>query len=191
MARPRTFDPNDVLDTARELFWRKGYQGTSFDDLTAETGLTKPSLYAAFGDKASLFLKVLDRYHETVLSRSAKALSGALTGEAAIEAWLTGFVGLCSGETGFRGCLSVNTATDGSIDDRALENSIARFNARLEKLVLSRLHADRAQFSDDFEPAATARTIMAIYFGLMVMAKQQPSSRQVRAIISQVKKLFA
>ena len=51
MARPRSFDPDEALDLARDVFWRKGFQGTSLDDITAATGLAKPSLYAAFGDK--------------------------------------------------------------------------------------------------------------------------------------------
>ena len=63
MARPRSFDPDEALDLARDVFWQKGFQGTSLDDVTAATGLAKPSLYAAFGDKNALFLKVLDRYH--------------------------------------------------------------------------------------------------------------------------------
>ena len=81
MARPRTFKPTDVLLAARKLFWRKGYQGTSFDDITEATGLTKPSLYAAFGDKASLFLKVLDDYHDQLVARSARIIAEAPTAQ--------------------------------------------------------------------------------------------------------------
>lgn len=190
MARPRTFDPDKVLDTARDIFWRKGYQGTSFDDITAETGLTKPSLYAAFGDKASLYLSVLDRYHEMLLALSANVLSSGPSARAAIDAWFTALLPFCSGVEGSKGCLSVNTATDGALDDEALEKSVAHFNSRLERLILSRLEADRAQFSDDFDPSAAARAIVAIYFGLMVMAKQAPSPKKVKSVIGQVAKLL-
>jgi TetR/AcrR family transcriptional regulator, transcriptional repressor for nem operon len=191
MARPRTFDPEEVLDSARDLFWRKGYQGTSFDDITAVTGLTKPSLYAAFGDKASLFLKVLDRYHDYLLAHSAKMLSSGPSARDAVEAWLMSLLPIYSGNEGDKGCLSVNTSTDGAIDDAAMSESISRFNSRLEHLLLSRLRADRAQFSPDFDAAAAARTIMAIYFGLNVMAKQAPSQKKVKAVIQQVAKLLA
>jgi TetR/AcrR family transcriptional repressor of nem operon len=190
MARPRTFDPNDALLAARGLFWRKGYQGTSLDDITAETGLTKPSLYAAFGDKASLFLKVLDHYHDQLVARSANLLSSGSSARAAIDAWLMSLLPGCSGERGRRGCLSVNTSIDGSLDDAAIRKSIANFNARLERLILTRLEADRTQFSAEFDPVAATRTIMAIYMGLMAMAKQAPPPDHVKLVIGQVAKLL-
>ncbi|RVD59643.1 helix-turn-helix domain-containing protein, partial [Mesorhizobium sp. M7A.F.Ca.ET.027.03.2.1] len=62
MGRPREFDTEKALVQAMRLFWRKGYEGTSLTDLTEELGITRPSLYAAFGNKEELFLKVLDRY---------------------------------------------------------------------------------------------------------------------------------
>jgi TetR/AcrR family transcriptional repressor of nem operon len=190
MARPRTFDPNDVLDVALHIFWRKGYQGTSLDDIAAETGLTKPSLYAAFGDKASLFLQVLDRYHAVLLSRSAKILSEGPSAREAVEAWFTSLLPYCAGAEAHRGCLSVNTSTDGTLDDEALAKSLSDFNSRLESLVLSRLKADRAQFSGDFDPEAATRIIMVIYNGLMVTAKQGPSVKKVKSVIAQITKLL-
>ncbi len=159
MARPRTFDPNDVLLAARQIFWRKGYQSTSLDDITEATGLTKPSLYAAFGDKASLFLKVLDDYHDRLIMRSGRILSEAPNARAAVEAWLTSLL-------------------------------LADFNERLERLILNRLEADRAQCAADFDPVAATRTIMVIYMGLMAMAKQKPSSQQVKMVIGQIGKLL-
>jgi TetR/AcrR family transcriptional repressor of nem operon len=190
MARPRTFEPNDVLLAARQVFWRKGYQGTSLDDITEATGLTKPSLYAGFGDKASLFLKVLDHYHDQLIKRSERILAEAPNARAAIEAWLTSFLPACSGERGRNGCLSVNTLTDGGLNDPAVAKSIADFNAHLESLILNGLQADRVQFASDFDPVAAARTVMAIYMGLMTMAKQKPSPQQVKMVISQIGKLL-
>lgn len=190
MARPRTFDPGDVLDTARDIFWRKGFQATSLDDITAETGLTKTSLYAAFGDKAALFLKVLDRYHDQIVAKSRPALTGGASAREAIEAWLFSFVPYCSGERGRRGCLSVNTSTDGGLDEAELRKSIARFNARLEDLIVARLETDRAQYSGEFNPRAAAQAILAVYFGLMVHAKQKPAPEPVRAVIKQAMHLL-
>src|ERR1700753_2875983 len=62
MGRPREFDTETALDLALHVFWRKGYEGASMADLTAAMGITKPSLYAAFGNKEDLFRKALDRY---------------------------------------------------------------------------------------------------------------------------------
>src|SRR5260370_30542155 len=75
MARPRSFDPDEVLDIERDVFWRKGFQATSLDEITAASGIAKPSLYAAFGNKNALFLKILNRYHEGILARTEGVLS--------------------------------------------------------------------------------------------------------------------
>jgi AcrR family transcriptional regulator len=62
MGRPREFDPDQALERALRIFWRSGYEGASMADLTEAMGITKPSLYAAFGNKEELFRKALDRY---------------------------------------------------------------------------------------------------------------------------------
>jgi len=191
MARPRSFDPDEALDLARDVFWQNGFQGTSLDDITAATGLAKPSLYAAFGDKNALFLKVLDRYHASIVANAERVLNQGPSARDAIERWLTGFVPYCSGTKGIRGCLSVNTAADGISDQKDVRDRVERFNRKLEQLLSNRLRADRAQFSDAFDPDAAAHTIMAIYLGLMIMAKDAPAAARVRATLSQALKLLA
>jgi AcrR family transcriptional regulator len=191
MARPRSFDPDEALDLARDVFWRKGFQGTSLDDITAATGLAKPSLYAAFGDKNALFLKVLDRYHQRIIDNAERTLNEGASAREAIERWLTGFVPFCSGAKGIRGCLSVNTAADGVSDQKEVRSRVEGFNRKLEQLLRNRLRADRAQFSAAFDPDAAAHTIMAIYLGLMVMAKDAPTAAQVRATLNQAVNLLA
>ena len=191
MARPRNFDPDEALDLARDVFWRNGFQGTSLDDITAATGLAKPSLYAAFGDKNALFLKVLDRYHASIVANAERVLNQGPSARDAIERWLTGFVPYCSGTKGIRGCLSVNTAADGISDQKDVRDRVERFNRKLEQLLSNRLRADRAQFSDAFDPDAAAHTIMAIYLGLMIMAKDAPAAARVRATLNQAMNLLA
>ena len=191
MARPRSFDPDEVLDLARDVFWQKGFQSTSLDDITAATGLAKPSLYAAFGDKNALFLKVLDRYHASIVANAERVLNQGPSARDAIERWLTGFVPYCSGTKGIRGCLSVNTAADGISDQKDVRDRVEGFNRKLEQLLSNRLRADRAQFSDAFDPDAAAHTIMAIYLGLMIMAKDAPAAARVRATLNQALKLLA
>jgi TetR/AcrR family transcriptional repressor of nem operon len=191
MARPRSFNPDEALDLARDVFWRKGFQGTSLDDITAATGLAKPSLYAAFGDKNALFLKVLDRYHERIIANAEPVLNDGPSARDAIERWLTGFVPFCSGVRGSRGCLSINTAADGASEQKEIRKKVERFNRKLEELLRSRLRADRTQFSDAFDPDSVAHTIMAIYLGLMVMAKGAPDAARVRATLNQAMKLLA
>jgi len=190
MARPRSFDTDQALDLARDVFWRKGFQSTSLDDITAATGLAKPSLYAAFGDKNAMFLKVLERYHASIVADAERILNEGASAREAIERWLTGFVPFCSGVKGIRGCLSVNTAADGASDQKEVRNRVERFNRKLERLLSKRLRADRAQFSDTFDPDVSAHTIMAIYLGLMVLAKDAPDAARVRATLNQALKLL-
>src|SRR5229473_2167799 len=188
MARPRSFDPDEALDLARDVFWQKGFLGTSLDDITAATGLAKPSLYAAFGDKNALFLKVLERYHAGIVAHAEKVINDGPSAREAIQRWLTGFVPHCSGVKGSRGCLSVNTSADGAAGQKEVRKRIDAFNRKLEELLRNRLRADRGQFADGFDPDATAHTIIAVYLGLMVLAKDVPDAGRVRATLNQVLK---
>ena len=98
MGRPRAFDVDKALDRALEVFWRKGYEGTSLPDLTEAMGINRPSLYAAFGNKESLFRKVLQRYTDEHMAFIGAALievirNGLLM--AGVDAnWQGAFVGL-------------------------------------------------------------------------------------------------
>src|ERR1700730_12833572 len=160
-------------------------------DTPPATALPKPSLYAAFGDKNALFLKVLDRYHARIVANAERILNEGPSARDAIERWLKGFVPFCSGIKGSRGCLSVNTGADGVSDQKEIRKRIERFNRKLEELLRNRLHADRAQFLESFDPDAAAHTIMAIYLGLMVLAKEAPDAARVRATLDQAMKLLA
>src|ERR1044072_4831053 len=73
--RPRAYDPAQALARAADTFWKAGYAGTSLDDLSAATGMNRPSLYAAFGDKRDLYLKTLEHYRDQspALTRAALA----------------------------------------------------------------------------------------------------------------------
>jgi AcrR family transcriptional regulator len=109
--RPREYDPEIALQRATEAFWDAGFSGTSLDDLSARTGMNRPSLYAAFGDKQALYLETLRRYRserqelfKAVLS-SGRPLRDALLFlyRAMIDTFL-------SGDRGSRGCYFVATA---------------------------------------------------------------------------------
>jgi len=84
--RPREFDEAEVLAQARNAFWRAGYQATSLDDLSEATGLKRPSLYGAFGDKADLYLAALSGYREGNLVVARRLLTEASTLRAGLEA---------------------------------------------------------------------------------------------------------
>src|SRR5580692_9854251 len=91
--RPRAFDAEKALDRAMKVFWRKGYLGTSLFDLTDAMGINRPSLYAAFGDKKSLFRKALDRYSKGPSIYLSEALQEP-TARSVVERLLHGVVEL-------------------------------------------------------------------------------------------------
>ena len=74
VGRPRSFDESDALKKATQVFWSKGYDGVTIDDLVAGMGVGRPSLYAVFGDKRAIFLRVLKAYAEAKGARAAKVL---------------------------------------------------------------------------------------------------------------------
>ena len=76
--RPRSFDETDALERATQVYWSKGYDGVTIDDLVAGMGVGRPSLYSVFGDKRTLFLRVLKDYAEKKGARAAKALGAEL-----------------------------------------------------------------------------------------------------------------
>jgi AcrR family transcriptional regulator len=113
IGRPREFDTAKAVDQALNLFWRKGYEGTTLMDLIESIGVLKPSLYAAFGSKEELFLKALDRYKE----RLGAAVSPAFTlpsARASLEQYLRGLASFQSAAGTPQGCLLVQGALVGS-----------------------------------------------------------------------------
>src|SRR5437588_3573741 len=107
--RPRTFDAEKALDRALKVFWRKGYEGTSLPDLTKAMGINRPSLYAAFGNKESLFRKALDRYAEGPAAYMREALNKP-TARAVAERLLGGTIDLLTDRRNPRGCHMVHGA---------------------------------------------------------------------------------
>src|SRR6185312_10353403 len=89
MARPRAFDEAQVLGAAADVFWAKGYEATSTRDLSAVTGLTTSSIYAAFGDKRELFHRALDHYlTQTLRANIARLEQGASPSRAIADFFL-------------------------------------------------------------------------------------------------------
>src|SRR6202167_5712662 len=109
MGRPRSFDIDGALDRALQLFWRKGYEGTSLSDLTKAVGVNRPSLYAAFGDKKALFRKALDRYLTGPAAYTQEALKEP-TARAVVERLLQGAADLNAAPRNPGGCLMVQGA---------------------------------------------------------------------------------
>src|SRR4030081_1680148 len=107
--RPRSFDTEKALDRALQVFWRKGYEGTSLPDLTEAMGINRPSLYAAFGNKEGLFRKALDRYAERSGGLMCEAMKEP-SARAAAERLLRATADALTDPRNPRGCLAVQAA---------------------------------------------------------------------------------
>lgn len=125
--RPRKFDEENVLDALTSLFWEKGYEATSMADILEVTGLTKSSLYNAFGSKKELFRTILDRYIDTRMTGFAEMASAQeMRGSEALHSFLDAVF-----EFGRSGCLAVNTTTELGSSDPDIRSLATTYRDRI------------------------------------------------------------
>lgn len=171
MGRPREFDIDEALDRALRVFWERGYDGVSLTDLTAAMGITKPSLYAAFGNKEQLFRKVLQRYTEGPASYGTRALEEP-TARGVAEAILRGAARTTTLPDSPPGCLGVQGALASSDRGRPAHDvlvawrndSVLRLEERFQRAV------DEGDLPHGTDPRRLARYIMTVTFGIAVQA---------------------
>src|SRR3954468_23117652 len=124
--RPPAYDAETALKRATETFWRTGYSGTSLDKVAAATGMSPPSLYAAFGNKHALYLEALARYWEISLAATRKALAeDRPLGESLMLAFEAALSIYFSGKGSARGCFVIGTAVAEAGEDVAIRSSVA------------------------------------------------------------------
>jgi AcrR family transcriptional regulator len=182
--RPREFDLNLALDRAMKVFWRKGYEGTSLADLTSAMRINRPSLYAAFGNKESLFRKALDRYAEGSAAIFRVAL-GEPTARAATERLLREMVQRLTDPRNPRGCLIVQGAlTCGQEADSIRHELIAR--RKTGELAMRKRYL-RAKAEGDLpktaSPVVVAKYVATVIHGLSVQAAGGASRAELQRIV--------
>jgi len=176
--RPRGFDTDVALKAASERFRTNGYSGTSLDELAEATGLARPSLYAAFGDKHALYLAALTRLTERV-ERSFATLQGVgLTLPEMVERMLLGAIrSYLSGEKGPSGCLLIGTATAEAAADPEVRALLARFIA-MEDRCIEALLAE----AGSTRPAASAALVASVLQALSIRARAGESRESLERI---------
>ena len=182
--RPREFDLDDALAAALRVFWQRGYEGASMAELTAAMGITKPSLYAAFGNKEALFKKALDLYEREKMAYMQTAL-GAPTSRGVAERMLTGALEMQSSSCDPKGCLAViGTVACGaeaeSIRDEVIARRAGSHRAMVDRFTRAKEEGD---LPDSVEPAALASYLVAIMQGLSVQAGAGASCRDLKALV--------
>ena len=124
--RPRAFDPDAALTQAMDVFWKEGFAATSLDDLSLATGLNRPSLYGAFGDKRALYIQAYRRYREHVREAFTPLFAESAPLRAKLRRILLAALDLyLSGEDGPRGCFTVLTASSDAIADPEVRGIVA------------------------------------------------------------------
>jgi len=170
--RPRSFDSDAVLDRARAVFWNLGYAATSLDDLAAATGLNRPSLYGAFGDKHALYMAALQRSRD----ESVRAMTQVLSLDAPLRevlgvAYAGGIRIYRAGDAGQRGCFLVGTAVTQAVDDPEARNLLARFVAESDALFAARFAKSRAELAPGIDPEGAAAIAVATLHTLAIRAR--------------------
>lgn len=185
--RPRAFDVNAALDSALEVFWRKGYEGASLPDLTKAMGINRPSLYAAFGNKEALFRKAMERYLEGPAARIRAALEAPTAREVA-EKFLRGTIELITDPLRPRGCFLVQGALACGDAAECLRQEMAQRRTTGEVALRERF----AQAITDgdlpthLDPADLARYVTVIAQGLAVQASGGVGKEELQRVVDVV-----
>jgi AcrR family transcriptional regulator len=171
MGRPRAFSEPEALDAAMRVFWEKGYEGASLDDLTRAMGINRSSLYATFGDKETLFRRVITRYSSGPMASLWDAL-GKPTARAVVETLLRTTVNFLADPSHPQGCLTIQGGMAcGSGAESVRQTMIAWRKAGLSRLQkrLQRAH-EEGDLATDVNPKDLARYILIVMNGLGVQA---------------------
>jgi len=184
VGRPRAFDTEQALDRAMEVFWRQGYEGASLAELTAAMGITRTSMYAAFGNKEALFRQALDRYAGGPAGYVRRALEQP-TARAVAEHLLEGAILTTTGRGGPAGCLSVQGALATGAAGQAARDALITWRRKGEKALRERFV--RAVAEGDLpphaDPATLARYLVTVVYGIAVEAATGTPRVALRQII--------
>jgi TetR/AcrR family transcriptional regulator, transcriptional repressor for nem operon len=174
--RPRSFDTEAAVERAMNVFWSRGYHATALPDLLRATKLSRGSLYAAFGDKHSLFLLALDRYIADAVARMDIEFAPHRDPVDGLRVYLAGYIDRNSGANGRRGCLLVATAMELGGQDAEVGRRVRGFFELMERKVTDVLARAKiaGKLADGVEPASAARILVCFVEGLRVVAKTAP-----------------
>jgi AcrR family transcriptional regulator len=182
--RPRNFDKAEALDAALELFWKHGYEGTSMAMLTESIGVNVASLYAAFGNKESLFVQCVERYSELNGDLYHVSLKGK-TARDVTRSILEGEVELVTQRGKPDGCLMVQGALTTSPQAEKVRQMMVQMRAMAEKWMADRFRqaVEEGDLPSDADPAALACYVMTLNSGLAVQAKSGIGKKRLLEVV--------
>ena len=188
MARTRQFDERQALQAAMLVFWEKGYDGTSINDLEQAMGLNRTSIYNAFGNKGALFERVMTCYKESVMADLFARLDSAPNIREGIKRMLNGALDIHFDEDNPGGCLVVLSVMESGQHDAQSIAGMQQTMQELKSALQSRISKAKksGELSGDLDAAATATTIATTMAGMMVMGKANMSKAALKKTVSQV-----
>lgn len=181
--RPRAYDPQVALRQAADVFWKAGYAGTSLDDITAATGMNRPSLRAAFGDKHAIYLKALADYWDLKFALMRKALeSNVALKDALMRVYDASLSIYFSGDGHARGCFVVGTAITEALDDPDIQRIVAHGFHALDAGFETRLRLARTagELEKDVDVATLALLASATMHSIAMRARAGASRKDLR-----------
>lgn len=183
--RPRSFDRDIALKRVMELFWERGYEAVSLADIAAELGLTKPSIYAAYGSKDALFREAIELYTQTEGGATRRALAEQPTARAAVEAMLRNNARSYTTPGKPRGCMVVLAASVGSSENAEVRAFLSSIRKQSRDQLVKRVQ--RGIREGDVAKGADAQRIATFYYtlltGLAVQARDGVSVQVMNAAI--------
>jgi TetR/AcrR family transcriptional regulator, transcriptional repressor for nem operon len=185
MARPREFDADKALDKTMRVFWEHGYHATSVQDLMKAAGVQKQSLYCAFGDKRSLFLKCLNLYSKQTLFEIQRMLNETDSAVEGVERVMR-FVSQAPESTNCPpGCLMANTALELGPNDPGVAEEIRKMFRGVEKMLAAAVRKAQAQgeISKNLDCVAIGQALANTISGIRILEKTGASKRQVRTVL--------
>ncbi len=189
MARPREFDEADALDRAMEVFWKKGYQKTSLDDLLDAMGIQRGSFYNTFGSKKETYLRAIDRYTEFMLN------GGPYTQAVQQEPGLGALATLCdnyidsvTGDAEPRGCFFAHVSKEHRGDDPVIQQAILKGIERMRGLVRRSIEAAQrdGDLPEQVSPEGMATLFMSVAWGIHVLAEAGVPKEDLKTAASQL-----
>jgi AcrR family transcriptional regulator len=171
IGRPRGFDADEALEKAMRVFWQHGYEGASLPDLLGAMGISRTSMYTAFGNKEELFRKALTRYADGPASYGAEAVAEPTARRVATE-FLHGAVRSATLPGYPTGCLSLRASLIGGEDGQAVREMLGAWRDETSTLLTKRFQraVDEGDLAAEADPALLARYLMTIGNGVAVQA---------------------
>ena len=184
IGRPREFDVDTALSAALRVFWTKGYEGSSLTDLTGAMGITRPSLYAAFGNKESLFRKALDLYEREKLAYVGEALKAPTSREVA-ERLLRGALEMQTNDREPRGCMSVISSVSCNIEAESIRDELMARRRSSQQALCDRMQRarDEGDLGPEVDVQGLCNYLAAILQGMSLQAGSGATREQLQSLV--------